>query len=120
MKDKPLAKSMQAYVFDEYKLSLSTSTTFFAKHFVSMASEFMKLSTPFTHQHVIKTLIQVFQLFMDHIEACLRSEKFEEGIQIHSQEHEFPAGSRIEAGGQRVHGKDGQQVQGAGVHEERL
>ena len=62
------------YVFDDHKLSLSPSTVFFARSIVSLTTDFMKLSTPFTHVHVVRALLQTIQLFMDHIDACLRSD----------------------------------------------
>lgn len=74
VRDQTLVKCLQPFVFDDFKLSLSVSTTFFAKLFHSMTCDFMKLSTPFTHTHIIQSLLQTFKLFMDHVAACARSE----------------------------------------------
>lgn len=68
--------SINSYIYDEYRVSLSSNTTSFAKSYLNMLKDLLKLSTPFTHNYVIETLVVTFRAEMKHIDQSLRSDQF--------------------------------------------
>jgi hypothetical protein len=65
---------MNSFVYDESKVSLAMSTTSFAKSFLNMTKDLLKLSTPFTHRSIIEALELAFKAEMNFIEMALRSD----------------------------------------------
>lgn len=66
-------KSMEEYVQDEYKVSLTSGVTQFAKSYLNLTVDVLKLSTPFTSSAVIDALVKSFAAEMKYIEQVLRN-----------------------------------------------
>jgi len=76
VKEVDLRNILKSYVFDEHKLSLASSIAFFAKSYLTLTSDWMKLSTPFSYRIILRGLLEVVKPPVDAIESALRSEGF--------------------------------------------
>lgn len=65
---------INTFVYDEVKISLAQSTTLFAKLFLAMTHDLLKLSTPFTQRSIVEALDTAFRAQMTFVEMALRGE----------------------------------------------
>ena len=66
-------RSMEEYVHDEYKVSLTSGVTQFAKSYLNLTVDVLKLSTPFTSSAVIDALVKSFAAEMKYVEQVLKN-----------------------------------------------
>lgn len=82
IKDSSLNQLLLSYVYDETKISLSSSVVSFSKGIVSYTSDSMKMSTPFTHKELVSAILQVIRSFIQLVEQSLRKEENQRSIKF--------------------------------------
>lgn len=76
VKESALKAILKPYIYDEVKVSLASSISFFAKSYTTMTIDWMKMSTPFTHRLIVTSLLDVIKPVIEYHESALRSDKF--------------------------------------------
>ncbi|RWS23970.1 exocyst complex component 8-like protein [Leptotrombidium deliense] len=76
MKDSGLS-CIQNYVYDECRVSLTSNTTSFAKSYLNMVHDLIKLNTPVMLNRIVEALIATFTAQMRHIEKSMKKFKSE-------------------------------------------
>ncbi|RWS13770.1 Exocyst complex component 8-like protein [Dinothrombium tinctorium] len=75
MKDSGLS-CVQNYVYDECRVSLTSNTTSFAKSFLNILHDLIKLWTPNTHHLIVDALVTTFTSQMRHLEKSMKKDQF--------------------------------------------
>ena len=75
MKDNGI-QSIEKYVFDEFRVDLTSNSTTFAKSYLNAMKDLLKLSTSLTKKLVIEALVLTFKAQMKHIATSLKSPQF--------------------------------------------
>lgn len=78
----PLHPILKSYIYDEHKVSLASCITFFAKSYLTLTIDWMKLSTPFTHRLVLQSLLEVIKPVIDFMETSLRNDKHRKDVKF--------------------------------------
>jgi hypothetical protein len=76
VKEPTLRAILKQYIYDEVKLSLAMSIAFFAKSYVTLITDWMKMSTPFTHRLIFTSLLDIIRPVVDFHESSLTCDKF--------------------------------------------
>lgn len=71
---KEVGFTLNSFVYDECKLSLTSNTTSFAKSYFLSLRDLVKLSTPLTHKLVINALVAPMKAHLRHIERSLKDD----------------------------------------------
>lgn len=64
------------YVFDECRVNLTQNTTTFAKNYLNLVRDLLKMYTEFTQPAIIDAICTTFKIQMKHFETSLKSDKF--------------------------------------------
>ena len=75
MKDNGIP-SIDKYVFDEFRVELTSNSTTFTKSYLNAIKDLLKLSTSLTKKQVIEALVLTFKAQMKHIATSLKSPQF--------------------------------------------
>ena len=64
------------FVFDECRVNLTQNTTSFAKNYLNLIKDLLKMHTEFTRPIIVESIVEAFRIQMNHIESSLKSDKF--------------------------------------------
>lgn len=66
------------YVFDVCRVNLTSNTTIFAKNYLNLIKDLLKMYAEFTRPIIVTTIVETFKIQMKHFETSLKSESVED------------------------------------------